>query len=321
MITITIKQAITRLIYLSLVKRVTNLNFKEPENFADFSYFIGCCTEDVNNLVKTTTDSEMLWFLLDLVYESRHYVDGNLVDRVKFLFGDFGVEPNSPKIAKITSKDDISFGMDSTIEFINLSEALSYFENHSIYSPIKLFVAEPNVLCGYGIDTLGNTTTIIISDSKNVDKKLTEYQIRQKMMMKNLDKDITESGKYYLEQANKLVNEFLSKPTLPTIGETYNYFDDGKISESRLLKVTIKEIIPFTDIDDKNLQYWKNEIWECYWLYEKETDYFIKGELCTIEGNLENVFFVRSKSGWFSLGFWAGRLDVDGSLTKSMTIN
>jgi len=98
---------------------------------------------------------------------------------------------------------------------------------------------------------------------------------------------------------------------LPEIGVTYNTFDDGKIRESRRYEVTINEITPFEDIDKETLNLWLKEVEDCFWLYNTETDYFIKG-------NLENgklVTYCRTKdTGWFGLGEWGGRLDVDGSL-------
>lgn len=102
------------------------------------------------------------------------------------------------------------------------------------------------------------------------------------------------------------------------IKKTYNYFDDGKINESRRMPVTITEIIPFDKIDSETLLFWKEEIKQCDWLYSKETDYFVKGLLKISESEQKEIVFVRTiknnGGGWFSLGFWGGRLDVDGSL-------
>ncbi len=41
---------------------------------------------------------------------------------------------------------------------------------------------------------------------------------------------------------------------IPEIGKTYNCFDDGKISKSRMYQVTITEIIPFEKADNKLLE-------------------------------------------------------------------
>ena len=102
---------------------------------------------------------------------------------------------------------------------------------------------------------------------------------------------------------------------LPKIGKTYNCFNDGKISFSRLYTVDVKEIIPFDKIDKKTLKLWKNEVKDCPWLYSEETDFFIK----TDNEETETEFFVRTKKpGWFSIGddLYNGRLDVDGKLTE-----
>jgi hypothetical protein len=107
------------------------------------------------------------------------------------------------------------------------------------------------------------------------------------------------------------------------LNKTYDYFDDGKITIGRKIPVTITEIIPFNEIDKETLSNWKEEVKQCYWLYAKETDYFIMGELKLSNNEIEKVIFVRTininnNNGWFSLGWWAGRLDVDGTLADSL---
>jgi len=109
---------------------------------------------------------------------------------------------------------------------------------------------------------------------------------------------------------------------LPVIGKTYHYFDDGKIRENRKLNVKITDIIPFDKIDDETLTLWYEEIIQCDWLYSEETDLFIKGELELSQGKKELIVFVRTKdNSWFSLGWWGGRLDVDGSLNNYLVEN
>ena len=103
----------------------------------------------------------------------------------------------------------------------------------------------------------------------------------------------------------------------PVLGQTYNYFDDGKIRPSRRMEVVITEIIPFNEIDAETLESWKEEVEECNWLYAKETDFFVKGDLKVSDDKIEKIIFVRTINnnyGWFSLGWWGGRLDIDGSL-------
>ena len=113
--------------------------------------------------------------------------------------------------------------------------------------------------------------------------------------------------------------------SLPIIGQIYNYFDDGKIRESRKIPVIITEIIPFNEIDEETLIWWKEEIEEIDWVYAKETNYFIKGELLDDDlknSNQHKVIFVRTLShldyDWFSMGWWAGILDIDGSLNAML---
>ena len=40
---------------------------------------------------------------------------------------------------------------------------------------------------------------------------------------------------------------------VPVLGQTYNYFDDGKIKPSRRMEVVITEIIPFNEIDKEKI--------------------------------------------------------------------
>ena len=104
------------------------------------------------------------------------------------------------------------------------------------------------------------------------------------------------------------------------IGETYNYFDDGKIKLSRRIPVTITDIIPFDEIDSDTLEFWKQEIEEVNWVYAKDTDYFIKADLEIDKNIIKKIIFVRSVDHcigkWFSIGFWGGVLDIDGSLNN-----
>lgn len=92
---------------------------------------------------------------------------------------------------------------------------------------------------------------------------------------------------------------------MPIVGVEYDFFDDGKIRESRKTSVVITEVILFKEMDAATKQLWESEVESCYWLYAPSTDYFVKG---IINGD-EKVVFVQTKDGgWFSLGFWGGRL-------------
>jgi hypothetical protein len=116
-----------------------------------------------------------------------------------------------------------------------------------------------------------------------------------------------------------MVTVLNSKPykeqPVPEVGKEYHVFDDGKISPSRHSIVRITEVIPFADVNHKAfLEEWQQEVQDCYWLYAKETDYFVKAER-----DDETDYFVRTKDGgWFSLGFFGARLDIDSSLYNKM---
>ncbi len=106
---------------------------------------------------------------------------------------------------------------------------------------------------------------------------------------------------------------------LPEVNKYYKNFDDGKIRPSRMTTVKITKIIPYNEIDSKTLSEWDKEVSECDWLYSSKTDYFIFG---LIDSDDAEVVYVRMLDNrWFSLGWWAGLLDVDGSLEKEMIEN
>jgi hypothetical protein len=103
------------------------------------------------------------------------------------------------------------------------------------------------------------------------------------------------------------------KERIPVVGKTYHYFDDGKIKVSRRGKVVITEVIPFENIDEETLIQWKEAVEECDWLYAPKTDFFVKVD------TFFDIIFVRTKDDdWFSFGFLAGRLDIDGSLNDTL---
>ncbi len=135
-----------------------------------------------------------------------------------------------------------------------------------------------------------------------------------------------------------------NKQDLPKIGEYYHFFDDDKTSPNRHYICKIEKIIPFEEgkniilntprgetfkdgkfesyfIDMSLEDIWKDEIKQCNWVYDKETDYFIEASCPVYDKN--NLWFARSKEGgWFSMDvqcYWqAGKLDVDGSRFKEI---
>jgi len=92
---------------------------------------------------------------------------------------------------------------------------------------------------------------------------------------------------------------------MPVVDVEYDFFDDGKIRESRKGSVIITEVIPFKEIDAVTKKLWDSEVESCYWLYAPFTDYFVKG---IIDGDKKAVFVRTKDNGWFSLGCWGGRL-------------
>lgn len=117
------------------------------------------------------------------------------------------------------------------------------------------------------------------------------------------------------------------KNDIPILGKTYNHYDDGIINEIHKYDSTITEIIPFDEIDEDIFFLWEAELKESNNLYNTKTDYFIKANLkindtVTIETIYVKIIYVRDQfDGWFSLGFWAGRLDIDGQLTELIDLN
>jgi hypothetical protein len=117
-----------------------------------------------------------------------------------------------------------------------------------------------------------------------------------------------------MSKNSKSMNE-----TIPIVGKTYHYFDDGKIKLSRRGEVVVTEVIAFKDIDQNTLNYWQAEVEECDWLYAQNTDFFVKAESTLFNSPFHDIIFVRTKDdNWFSFGFLAGRLDIDGSLNDRL---
>lgn len=142
--------------------------------------------------------------------------------------------------------------------------------------------------------------------------------------------------------------------TLPTLGKSYYFFDDGKTGISRCYKATVTSILPADtevvveafDYDlrtliPRRLQDIRRDTVNDHrasenfivgrtkpgepWLYSEETDYYIEA---IIPGYDEYpIWFVRTiRGGWFSMNIqdsWqSGRLDVSGEFhqrVKEMT--
>lgn len=107
------------------------------------------------------------------------------------------------------------------------------------------------------------------------------------------------------------MNKYASKDIIPEIGKTYACFDDGKIRHSRKYMVTIDKIVPFEEGDKDTLALWREEINRYYWLFAKETDFFVLAD---------GQWYARTiDDGWFAMGDYlsdTGLMDVTGSLEK-----
>lgn len=111
------------------------------------------------------------------------------------------------------------------------------------------------------------------------------------------------------------LNPYKEQP-LPEAGKEYHIFDDGKIRPNRHFQIKVLELIPPEEVDSEQLKYWRSEVEECYWLYAPETDFFVKAKWDVDE---DPLYFVRTvDGGWFSLGWWGARLDIDSSLYEQM---
>ncbi len=109
---------------------------------------------------------------------------------------------------------------------------------------------------------------------------------------------------------------------IPEVGKEYHIFDDGKIKPSRHYIAKIVKLIYPEDAYEITALYkaWQEQVEECYWLFAKETDYFVVAES---DYDKDLIYFVRTTDGgWFSIdypGCWMGaRLDIDGSLYNEM---
>jgi hypothetical protein len=126
---------------------------------------------------------------------------------------------------------------------------------------------------------------------------------------------------------------------LPKIGETYKFYDDGKITLSRQYNAIVEQIIPVVDsiyimlhshiIGDATLfeiyKYAIDNQSEFCKIYADETDFFIGCKIPNYEDDYL-VWFVRDKfGGWTSLeieNYWeVGDLDIDGKMTKESEEN
>lgn len=115
---------------------------------------------------------------------------------------------------------------------------------------------------------------------------------------------------------NSKQNKFDEKP-IPKVNQTCMFFDDGKISYSRMYQATVKQVMVYDDAPDKVKKAFERESKTHDWIWNKTTDYIIACDIKDYDKNL--IWFARTvDGGWFSMdvdkSWQGGRLDIDGEL-------
>ena len=110
--------------------------------------------------------------------------------------------------------------------------------------------------------------------------------------------------------------KFDEKP-IPKVNQTCMFFDDGKISYSRMYQATVKQVMVYDDAPDKVKKAFERESKAHDWIWNKTTDYIIACDIKDYDKNL--IWFARTADGgWFSMdvdkSWQGGRLDIDGEL-------
>ena len=115
---------------------------------------------------------------------------------------------------------------------------------------------------------------------------------------------------------NNKQTKFDEKP-IPKVNQTCMFFDDGKISYSRMYQATVKQVMVYDDAPDKVKKAFERESKAHDWIWNKTTDYIIACDIKDYDNNL--IWFARTvDGGWFSMdvdkSWQGGRLDIDGKL-------
>ena len=110
--------------------------------------------------------------------------------------------------------------------------------------------------------------------------------------------------------------KFDEKP-IPKVNQTCMFFDDGKISYSRMYQATVKQVMVYDDAPDKVKKAFERESKTHDWIWNKTTDYIIACDIKDYDNNL--IWFARTvDGGWFSMdvdkSWQGGLLDIDGKL-------
>ena len=114
----------------------------------------------------------------------------------------------------------------------------------------------------------------------------------------------------YCKHYNLAVN---TKQPLPEIGKEYNYYDDGKIRQSRHSIVKIIDIIPYNEANREIINFFERMKKEYHWVWDKETDYFIIGYNKSDIAGFTMIFAKMNGISWYGFDTaeyqnWTGRL-------------
>ena len=81
--------------------------------------------------------------------------------------------------------------------------------------------------------------------------------------------------------------KFDEKP-IPKVNQTCMFFDDGKISYSRMYQATVKQVMVYDDAPDKVKKAFERESKTHDWIWDKTTDYIIACDIKDYDKNLIN---------------------------------
>jgi hypothetical protein len=105
---------------------------------------------------------------------------------------------------------------------------------------------------------------------------------------------------------------------VPKLGEKFHFFDASRKTASRHFIVEIIKVIPWRYVAAKNLrQQIAQERKKRPELFAEKSEFLCQGKLLGVP--LEPVWFTRTvDGGWYSIGFWSGLLDIDGTVFNSI---
>jgi len=172
----------------------------------------------------------------------------------------------------------------------------------------------PCSLCEGTMNLKEEKTTLTVKD-ENVEAITYYYECdkckEQETTTESDTKSLSNMYRAYYTQKVK-------RKAIPKKGKIYNYFDDGKLTESRRSQVIVHDVIPYSEIDNTTREHWEAEVENHKYLFSQVTDYFVIGEI--ISEKVKLIFVRTINGGWFSFNslLHDGRLDVTGKLNDNI---